>query len=259
MSFFLFYRDEGIMTTFIDPATGYEVRVIRKPIRRIYLRVREGKSVEVTAPRKVSEREIRDFVAGKTAWLTKYMALVPEKIDFRYVNGEIHHVFGRAYPLQVFLGQHDEAGISSFGELQLVLRTEQSDRKAIFKEGMKRILLLEIVQCLKKWTKRMEIPESRITGVTIRVMKSRWGSCRRVTGRFSFALDLVTKPKECIEAVVVHELCHLTHMNHSKDFWNMVERIMPDYRIYKQWLREHGQELTLTTHLKKQGIPIRLG
>jgi len=47
-------------------------------------------------------------------------------------------------------------------------------------------------------------------------------------------------------------------MNHSKDFWNMVERIMPDYRIYKQWLREHGQELTLTTHLKKQGIPIRL-
>lgn len=53
MSFFLIYRDEGIMTTFIDPATGYEVRVIRKPIRRIYLRVREGGSVEVTAPRRV--------------------------------------------------------------------------------------------------------------------------------------------------------------------------------------------------------------
>lgn len=88
------------MTTFIDPATGYEVLVIRKPIRRIYLRVREGGSVEVTAPRRVSEREIRDFVAGKTAWLTKYMALVPEKIKFQYVTGEIHHVFGRAYPLR---------------------------------------------------------------------------------------------------------------------------------------------------------------
>ena len=81
------------MTTFIDPATGYEVRVIRKPIRRIYLRVREGGSVEVTAPWRISEREIRDFVAGKTAWLTKYMALVPEKIKFQYVTGEIHHVF----------------------------------------------------------------------------------------------------------------------------------------------------------------------
>lgn len=137
------------MTTFIDPATGYEVRVIRKPIRRIYLRVREGKSVEVTAPRRVSEREIRDFVAEKTAWLTKYMALVPEKIKFQYVTGEIHHVFGKAYPLQVCLGARDDAVVSTDGELQLVLRTKQSDREAIFKEGMKRILLLEIVQCLK--------------------------------------------------------------------------------------------------------------
>lgn len=130
------------MTTFIDPATGYEVRVIRKPIRRIYLRVREGKSVEVTAPRRVSKREIRDFVAGKTAWLTKYMALVPEKIKFQYVTGEIHHVFGRAYPLQVCLGLCDDAVVSTEGELQLVLRTKRREREKVFKAGMKRILLL---------------------------------------------------------------------------------------------------------------------
>ena len=74
----------------------------------------------------------------------------------------------------------------------------------------------------------------------------------------SFNYRLIYGPAGPLDYVVVHELCHLTHMNHSKDFWNMVERIMPDYRIYKQWLREHGQELTLTTHLKKQGIPIRL-
>lgn len=231
------------MTIFIDPATGYEVRVIRKPIRRIYLRVREGKSVEVTAPRKVSEREIRDFVAGKTAWLTKYMALVPEKIKFQYVTGEIHHVFGKAYPLQVLLGPRDEAGISSFGELQLVLRTKQSDREAIFKEGMKRILLLEIVQCFKKWTKRMAIPESWITGVTIRGMKSRWGSCRSVTGRFSFALDLVTKPKECIEAVVVHELCHLFAAGHSADFYALMEKYLSDYKERGRLLSSLPREL----------------
>lgn len=134
------------MTTFIDPATGYEVRVIRKPIRRIYLRVREGGSVEVTAPRRVSEREIRDFVAGKTAWLTKYMALAPEKIKFQYVTGEIHHVFGRAYPLQVCLGMRDDAVVSTDGELRLVLRTKQREREKVFKAGMKRILLWEIAK-----------------------------------------------------------------------------------------------------------------
>lgn len=231
------------MTTFIDPATGYEVRVIRKPIRRIYLRVREGKSVEVTAPRRVSEREIRDFVAGKTAWLTKYMALVPEKITFQYVTGEIHHVFGRAYPLQVLLGPRDEAGISSGGELQLVLRTKQSEREKVFKAGMKRILLWEITKQFEIWTKRMAIPESRITGVTIRVMKSRWGSCRRVTGRFSFALDLVTKPKECIEAVVVHELCHLFVAGHGADFYARMETYLPDYKERDRLLSSLPREL----------------
>ena len=104
---------------------------------------------------------------------------------------------------------------------------------------------------------------ARLIGVTygrisIREQKTRWGSCSS-RGTLSFNYRLIYGPAGPLDYVVVHELCHLTHMNHSKDFWNMVERIMPDYRIYKQWLREHGQELTLTTHLKKQGIPIRLG
>ena len=94
--------------------------------------------------------------------------------------------------------------------------------------------------------------------ITVRDQKTRWGSCSS-RGTLSFNYRLIYGPAGPLDYVVVHELCHLTHMNHSKDFWNMVEHIMPDYRIYKQWLREHGQELTLTTHLKKQGIPIRLG
>ena len=87
------------------------------------------------------------------------------------------------------------------------------------------------------------------TSITIRDQKTRWGS---------FNYRLIYGPAGPLDYVVVHELCHLTHMNHSKDFWNMVESIMPDYRVYKQWLREHGHELTLEEHLRRQGIPIRL-
>ena len=105
------------------------------------------------------------------------------------------------------------------------------------------------------YARKMGVTYGRIT---IREQKTRWGSCSS-RGTLSFNYRLIYGPAGPLDYVVVHELCHLTHMNHSKDFWNMVERIMPDYRIYKQWLREHGQELTLTTHLKKQGIPIRLG
>ncbi len=95
------------------------------------------------------------------------------------------------------------------------------------------------------------------TSITIRDQKSRWGSCSS-RGTLSFNYRLIFAPAKVLDYVVVHELCHLTHMDHSKNFWNMVGQIMPDYKICKTWLRDHGHELTLEEHLKKQGIPITL-
>ena len=95
------------------------------------------------------------------------------------------------------------------------------------------------------------------TSITIRDQKSRWGSCSS-RGTLSFNYRLIFAPPKVLDYVVVHELCHLTHMNHSKDFWNLVETIMPEYRVYKSWLREHGQELNLINYLEKQGIPIKM-
>lgn len=93
--------------------------------------------------------------------------------------------------------------------------------------------------------------------ITIRDQKSRWGSCSS-RGTLSFNYRLIFAPPRILDYVVVHELCHLTHMNHSKDFWNMVASIMPEYKEYKNWLKEHGQELTLEKHLLRQGIPLKL-
>ncbi len=93
--------------------------------------------------------------------------------------------------------------------------------------------------------------------ITIRDQKSRWGSCSS-QGTLSFNYRLIFAPPKVLDYVVVHELCHLTHMDHSRNFWNMVEQIMPEYRTYKNWLKEHGHELTLENHLEKQGIPLKL-
>lgn len=95
------------------------------------------------------------------------------------------------------------------------------------------------------------------TSITIRDQKSRWGSCSS-RGTLSFNYRLLFAPPGVLDYVVVHELCHLTHMNHSKDFWNMVGHIMPEYKTCKTWLREHGHQLTLENHLERQGIPLTL-
>ena len=78
--------------------------------------------------------------------------------------------------------------------------------------------------------------------ITIRDQKTRWGSCS-ANGTLSFSFRLMMAPPRVLDYVVVHELCHLTHMNHSKDFWNMVESILPDYKEHRKWLKENGHTL----------------
>ncbi len=80
--------------------------------------------------------------------------------------------------------------------------------------------------------------------ISIRDQKTRWGSCSG-KGNLSFNWRLILAPPEILDYVVVHELCHLTHLNHSKDFWNMVGNILPDYKIRRKWLKENGHTLHL--------------
>lgn len=105
-------------------------------------------------------------------------------------------------------------------------------------------------------TARKRIPEraayyAEIIGVTygritIREQKSRWGSCSS-KGNLNFNWKLVLAPPEVLDYVVVHELCHRLQMNHSTAFWNEVERILPDYRERRKWLKENGWLLDCET------------
>ncbi len=84
-----------------------------------------------------------------------------------------------------------------------------------------------------------------VSSIAIRSQKTRWGSCSS-RGTLSFNWRLMLAPPAILDYVVVHELCHLRHMNHSKDFWACVETILPDYKERRKWLNEHGHELTLS-------------
>lgn len=87
-----------------------------------------------------------------------------------------------------------------------------------------------------------EIMEVRYGRITIRNQVSRWGSCS-AKGNLNFNCLLMLCPKEVLDYVVIHELCHLKEMNHSKKFWSLVEHFCPEYKQHKTWLKEHGNEL----------------
>lgn len=109
----------------------------------------------------------------------------------------------------------------------------------------------------ENFTKRVEhyirLTGGTYTRITIRDQKTRWGS-RSTSGTLSFNYRLMYAPLKVLDYVVVHELCHITHMNHSKDFWNMVSSILPDYKESRNWLKEHGRELNIEQHMKRLNI-----
>ncbi|MBO5472165.1 MAG: M48 family metallopeptidase [Lachnospiraceae bacterium] len=80
--------------------------------------------------------------------------------------------------------------------------------------------------------------------ISIRDQKTRWGSCSS-RGTLSFNWRLMLAPPAILDYVVVHELCHLTHMDHSPAFWQAVGEVCPDYRTARKWLKDHGQDLVL--------------
>ncbi len=89
---------------------------------------------------------------------------------------------------------------------------------------------------------------ARMLGVTygkisIRDQKTRWGSCSS-EGNLSFNWRLILAPPDVLDYVVIHELCHRKEMNHSKEFWALVESLMPEYKERRKWLRENGKKLT---------------
>lgn len=86
------------------------------------------------------------------------------------------------------------------------------------------------------WEQRMGL---NATKVSFKMMKSRWGSCRSSTRALTFNLMLAYKSQECVEYVIIHELAHIVHPNHSKKFWSLVGQYCPDYHRLRRLLNDH--------------------
>jgi len=133
------------------------------------------------------------------------------------------------------------------------LAKREADKATLETEGF---FTEEEIKRLCKLAKKI-IPEkvayyARLMGVTygriaIRKQKTKWGSCSQ-DGNLNFNCLLMMAPPEVLDYVVVHELCHRLEMNHSARFWALVERVLPNYRISKKWLKEHGSRLMMRMH-----------
>ena len=108
-------------------------------------------------------------------------------------------------------------------------------------EELKQKALVYIEPKLKKYAELANVKPAKLT---VRNQKTCWGSCSK-NGNISINCLVMLMPDEVADYVIVHELCHMKEMNHSKRFWQEVERIIPDYKKRRQWLKENGSRIML--------------
>ncbi|MYI87975.1 MAG: M48 family metallopeptidase [Synechococcus sp. SB0672_bin_10] len=231
------------MTAVPEEVLGLRVEVIRSMRRTAALHV-VGNELQVRIPERLGDEWVAAILQQKRPWIRAKVAQwqpVPPCRPRELVSGESFPYLGRNYRLKVLEGHQVGVRLAG-GYLRTTVRPDE--------QGAQR--QRRIRQYLEKWYRSRALERLREktnrharqigvtpTGISVRSFKSRWGSCN-TTGHLAFNWNIVKAPHAIANYVVIHELCHLVHPNHSKDFWRLVRCHDDAYGEHKQWLKEQA-------------------
>jgi len=184
--------------------------------RKLSIHVDALRNVEIVVPRRTTQDEIDALLFEHRAWLERQLAKPPKSFHLGLQRADVVWIGGLALPLP---------GLPALDEW--------------YREQAR----IEVKRAVVREAGRLGVTYTRIS---IRDQLTRWGSCSRA-GALSFNWRLILAPPAILTYVVVHELCHRIHHDHSADFWAAVAAARPTYDEERAWLAEHGSELLAYT------------
>lgn len=204
--------------------------------------------IYVRAPFKLTEKRIEEIVEAKRYWIYKNLAewriLNATRVLREYRNGEGFLYLGRSYRLLLADNQNEALQIRGG---RFCLRRDLVDdggvsaAKAAFRDYY-------VSRGRERITQRVEYFAPKVGAVPgkirVRELGLRWASCTR-SGNITFHWKCMMAPATIIDYIVVHELCHFRHLNHTAAFWNEVDKVLPKYRERKEWLRNNGAAMEI--------------
>ena len=237
-----------------------QVHIVRSKRKTVCMSINKDGSVTVKAPlRYPTDKEIFAFVEQKIDWVLKQREIQEDREDMRLVRRfETDYSFPYLGEERLVKMQKGKKNQFSYENGTIVIKTPYYDALLEDYEAEENKPMIEKLQSdLKKWYKKQaavymtnrvdyykDIVGVTVNSVSIKSRKSQWGSCDS-NGDITFSWRLVMARPDAIDYVVIHELCHRKHMDHSRDFWNLVQKYMPDFKKQKQWLEENSVNLNI--------------
>ncbi len=217
-----------------------EIEVVQKAIKNIHLAVYPPAGrVRIAAPNEVSEETLKLFVLGKLPWIRKQQRRFNEQnrqTPRQYVDRESHYFLGRKYLLRVHplnaLHRKSKIVVKSKTYIDMYVDDYATiESKAILmREFYRDQLKVVIVDLVSKWENILSVSAS---SVSVKSMRTKWGSCNTEKGSILLNLELAKKPIACIEYVVAHELVHLIERHHNDNFKAHLDTYIPNWKALK--------------------------
>ncbi|WP_312345835.1 M48 family metallopeptidase [Chryseobacterium binzhouense] len=204
------------------------------------IKVSPDKTVHVSVPIETSMEEIEKWVVKKATWIFKqqhyFNTLELYDINYEIKSGYSVFYLGRQYKIIIEISKKEE--VSYLGNQFLILVKKKENAPVIFGKWLKERAIQKISEIalplMKKFEKNYKVPSK----IHFQEMPTRWGSCT-VKNKLIFNPRLIHVPRRCIEYVIMHELCHLIHKHHNKDFFDFLTLKMPDWENRKQKLDQY--------------------
>lgn len=217
------------------------IAVTRKNVKHVHLSVHPPSGrVTLVAPIGTRPEVARAYVVSKLSWIrehrTKFRAQARET-SRRFVTRESHHLWGRRYLLSVVERDSKPAVRAGHRTITLAVRPGSSltKREQVMHEWHKALMHEVVPRLIRRWETTLGV---RITGYYLQRMKTKWGACNYRAGTIRLNTELVKKPKDLVEYVVVHEMLHLVEPTHSERFFTLMGEHYPAWRVARAELNE---------------------
>ncbi|WP_193161867.1 M48 family metallopeptidase [Microbulbifer hainanensis] len=221
-------------------------RLVRSRRRKRLGLVMAESGVEVRIPQRCAARLGHQFLQENIQWVRTQLLAANERAaqvpQYRFDFGECFPWLGRSLPLRRALRPAD-AGIYADG---IALYTRyRAPTEAQLQTALQRLYQREALRLLTEKSAHCAGQLGlRFSSVRVRRTRSKWGHCT-LRGELQYNWLVCLAPEAVADYLVTHEVCHLQHHNHSRDFWQLVESVCPRYKILRRWLRDNGHRLTL--------------
>lgn len=195
--------------------------------------------IMVTAPEGASLERIEAIVRKRAPWIIRqenfFLSFHPKTPARKYVGGESHLFLGRQYILRVKEGKRNDVHRKR-NTIEVTAKRKGKVKKVLL--NWYRLQAKEkFGELAEPWTEEFRKYKVKPTGIYLQNMPTRWGSCTP-DGKVILNPELIKAPKRCIEYVIIHELCHLVHHDHTQKFFALQKKMMPDWVKWKSRLEK---------------------